>query len=48
MEVASGMHRFGSRFVNWYVAEQAGVLLPGHGEPWGDGVAAHRPATGVT
>jgi hypothetical protein len=29
MEVASGTHRFGSRFVNWYVAEQAGVLLPG-------------------
>jgi hypothetical protein len=48
MEVASGVHRFGSRFVNWYVAEQAGVLLPGHGGPWGDGVAARRPATGVT
>jgi hypothetical protein len=26
MEVASGVHRFGSRFVNWYVVEAAGRL----------------------
>ena len=26
MEVASGVHRFGSRFVNWYVVEQGGRL----------------------
>lgn len=26
MEVASGVHRFGSRFVNWYLVEQAGKL----------------------
>jgi glyoxylase-like metal-dependent hydrolase (beta-lactamase superfamily II) len=26
MEVASGVHRFGSRFVNWYVVEEAGRL----------------------
>jgi glyoxylase-like metal-dependent hydrolase (beta-lactamase superfamily II) len=26
MEVASGVHRFGSRFVNWYVVERGGRL----------------------
>jgi hypothetical protein len=35
MEVADGVHRFGTRMVNWYLIERGGRLtLPLKGPSW--------------